>query len=272
MAGGDPDTCRYDNLEIVTDTRGSFRGGYRADSVLVRGIGFDPGASTGPAMTLRVEARGVVHTYHLTNAAMEYMLSQQQAKLSVTLDVTYDPGAHTWVLHELSLDGERLGHVSLDGEVDGVGPVHSADQLSVAAKSAAIRRIHGTLDSTVFVTSMVLPMILDHLPQAPTADAVEVAVRAEMTTLAGRARAFLTASGASATTVAAVTTAITDFPHAQHPMDLTVTAATPLPLSDIVTVGTVPDGYLTLAKRVAVDATYAGPIGPSPARPSPGRP
>jgi len=36
----------------------------------------------------------------------------------------------TWLLHELSLDGERLGHVLVAGRTDGMGPIHSADQIA----------------------------------------------------------------------------------------------------------------------------------------------
>ena len=72
------------------------------------------------------------------------------------------------------------------------------------------------------------------------------------------ANALLQASGASADTTTAIAGMIADFPHPQHPFEMTFSAVAPLRLDEIAPALRSADVLTALGKRVAVETTYVG--------------
>ena len=257
VAGTAPDTCRYDGVLASTGTRT----GYRADTLTVAGIGFNPNAALGPPMTLRAKATGVGATVHTGNANVDWMLAEQRgAGFAVVLDLTFDPTSKVMTLRELSLDGERIGRVAIDGEVADVQPISifGPDKIN----RIAIRRLHLRIDSRSFAASYVLPPFIATLPASTSVAATQAEVDRRVTRASAGINTLLRAIGAPAVTVAAVDGMIADFPHQRHPFEVSASATNPVTLGEIGAASESIGALAVLASRVVVEATYAGAFRP----------
>ena len=248
------DTCRYHGVLATVGVPV----GFHAETLTVRGIGFDPAAASGPPQTLRAEAHGVVVALHTGNGNVDYRLAQQAgAPFDATLDVSYDPSRKAVVVRELSLEGERIGRVSIDGEFEGVEPVGSVDAIPLGFDGIGVRRLHARLDSRLFEALYLLaPVVGTFAPSKSVAEA-EAQMRQKLALASGVVQGVLRAARASASTIDAVTGAVGDFPHPKHPFEVFVVVNPPLHLPETEAAA---GGLDALAKRLDVEATYAGVV------------
>ena len=188
------------------------------------------------------------------------LVQQRGAGFTVVLDLTFDPTGKMVTLRELSLDGERIGRVAIDGEVAGV------ERISILGPSRieqiAIRRLHLRIDSRSFVATYLLPPFVSNLPASESVADTQAEVDRRSARARTKAMPLLAAAGAAADTVAAVDGMIADFPRQRHPFEVRASATDPPTLREIEAASHSPGAMAVLAKRIAVEATYAGAFRP----------
>ena len=248
-----PDECHFDNLRL---SLGGFVG-YRMDALLVRGIPFDRPQGPLAPFHARVEGRGITLSIRDQPAKLAWMSRQQQAPFDLTLDAVYDPATTTLVLNEFSMDGEVLGHVGLRARLENVHLVtaHSNDVPEMQVPPG-IKSLHVDLDSRTFLSSYILPLILNLLPD----DDPDGAYQAGRVKVVMTIRAVLPASGASADTTEAAAGLVADFPHPKHPAVLDIEANTPITPDAVVATSDNPARLPALLRALNVTASYAGSV------------
>ena len=246
-----PDECRFRNIRLGL---GGFVG-YRMDTLLVRGIPFNRPPGPLAPVHARVEARGVTFAIRDQPAKLAWMSRQQQAPFDLTVDAVFDPATTTLMLNEFSMDGELLGHVGLRARLENVHLLTTrAEALPELQAPPGLRSLHLELDSRTFLSSYVVPVVMNILPDEDP-DAAFQAGRAKV--IAAIA-ALLPASGASADTTEAATGLVADFPHPKHPAVLDVEAGTPITPDAVVAATDDPARLPALLRALNLTASYAG--------------
>jgi hypothetical protein len=248
-----PDECRFHNIRVGL---GGFVG-YRMDALLVRGIPFERPQGPLAPVHARVEARGITLAIRDQPAKLAWMSRQQQVPFDLVLDATYDPATTTLTLNEFSMDGALLGHVGLRAGLENVHLLTTrADALPAMQAPPGLRSLHLELDSRTFLSSYVLPLIMNLLPDEDPDAAFQT----------GRAKgiaainALLPASGASTDTTVAVAQLLSDFPHPKHPAVLDIEANTPITPDAVLAAVDDPGRLPALLQALTVTATYAGAL------------
>ena len=248
-----PEECRFRNIRL------GLGGvvGYRMDTLLVRGIPFERPQGPLAPVHARVEARGITLAIRDQPAKLAWMSRQQQVPFDLVLDAIYDPAATTLVLDEFSMDGALLGHVGLRARLENVQLLTTrAGAVPEMQAPPGLRSFHLELDSRTFLSSYVLPLIMNLLPDEDPDAAFQ----------AGRAKGIaainvlLPASGASTDTTAAVVQLVSDFPHPKHPTVLHIEANTPITPDAVLAAAGDPGRLPALLRALAVTATYAGTL------------
>ena len=248
-----PDECRFRNVRIGL---GGFVG-YRMDMLLVRGIPFSRPKGPLAPVHARVEARGITLALRDQPAKLAWMSRQQQVPFDLVLDAGYDPATTTLVLNEFAMDGELLGHVGLRARLENVHLLTTrADDVPELQALPGLRSLHLELDSRTFLSSYVLPLIVNLLPdQDPDA-----AFQAGRDKVIAAINTLLPASGASAETTQAVAGLVADFPHPRHPAVLDIEASTPIIPDAVLAATDDPARLPALLRALSLKASYAGAL------------
>ena len=247
------DECRFRNIRLGL---GGFVG-YRMDTLLVRGIPFERPNGPFPPAHLRVEARGITLAIRDQPAKLTWLSRQQQIPFDLVLDATYDPAAATLALGEFAMDGELLGHIGLRARLENVHLLTTRDGAVPELQAPpALKSMHLELDSRTFLSSYVLPVVVNMLPDADP-DAAFQEGRAKV--IAGIA-ALLPASAASPSTTAAATGLAADFPHPKHPAVLDIEASPPLTLDAVLAATGDVARLPALLRAATIAVTYEGAL------------
>jgi hypothetical protein len=218
--------CRYSGVQIRVNQYLS----WMVDTLAIDRIDFTRAYAGLPPLTLSARLDGIAYNQppQSGNAAIRYYNRLTQKPFGIALDYAFDPASRVLTLKDFTMQGERLGRLSLTAEIGDVDPalldpLHTPWPATVPAVS--LRDATAYLDNQGLIERFALMSILNALPGGT--EHPEQAVAQAKTAAVAWIQATLADSlpGASVT---ALTGFIQDLPQPKRPVTMAAHPATPV--------------------------------------------
>jgi hypothetical protein len=219
--------CRYSGVLITVNEYMA----WAASTLTIDQVDFDRAYAGLPPLTLSARLDGIAYTQppQPGNGPIRYYNRINQKPFAISLDYTFDTASRVLTLKDLTMQGERVGRLSLTAEIGDVDPtlldpLHTPWPTTVPAVSLRDATLY--LDNQGLIERFALLPILGALPDGM--DHPEQAVAQAKTTAAAWIQATMT-DGVAAASAAALTAFIQDLPQPKRPLTMAAHPAAPVP-------------------------------------------